>query len=118
MTACRFGPSTRPAENWQHRLLLLNPNQHQARTAHTRVRIETRWRTTCVATEARTKAIPHKEKTEIVVDNQRPSHRNATSREIPKIGLWLMTVDFSLERWNCAGLELRFDGLCGVERCR
>jgi Domain of unknown function (DUF4267) len=30
----------------------------------------------------------------------------------------LLAVDFSLERRNCAGLELRFDGLCGLESCR
>ena len=35
-----------------------------------------------------------------------------------KIGLWLLAVDFSLERRNCAGLELRFDGLCGLESRR
>jgi hypothetical protein len=32
--------------------------------------------------------------------------------------LWLLAVDFRLEHRNCAGLELRFDGLCAMESCR
>jgi len=34
------------------------------------------------------------------------------------IGLWLLAVNSRLEPRNCAGLELRFDGLCGLESCR
>ena len=46
MTAHGVGPSTRPTENWQHRLLLLDLNRHRAKGSY-KVRIETRWRTTC-----------------------------------------------------------------------
>ena len=54
MTAHGVRPSTRPAQNWQHRLLLLNPNRHRASGSY-KVRIETWWRTTCVATETKNK---------------------------------------------------------------
>ena len=35
---------TRPAENWQHRLLRLTPTRHRATNGLLKVRIETRWR--------------------------------------------------------------------------
>jgi len=44
MTACLVGPFTRPAENWQHRLLRLTPTRHRATSGSLKVRIETRWR--------------------------------------------------------------------------
>ena len=54
MTAHGVRPSTRPTENWQHRLLHTDPNRHRASGSY-KVRIETRWRTTCVATETKNK---------------------------------------------------------------
>ena len=55
MTAHGVRPSTRPAqETGSIDFLLLNPNRHRASGSY-KVRIETWWRTTCVATETKNK---------------------------------------------------------------
>src|ERR1700690_3235928 len=61
-------------------ILPLNPKPHRAFDKLTRVRIETRWRTTCVAHSDHSKSKnARKEKTKKDLDHSRPAHRKRAS---------------------------------------